>query len=81
LTDEHIAQSIGQYAVLLQQQLQKANGWPASFVFPEPANDAERKAFSQFIALIEQTSGKKVKFTTTPQTQPEPIACPQPGHA
>jgi hypothetical protein len=36
------------------------------FTFPELENDAERKAFSLFVAEVERATGQKVKFATQP---------------
>ncbi|PZR93929.1 MAG: hypothetical protein DLM68_00360 [Hyphomicrobiales bacterium] len=64
--DEKIAGYIQRLTALLQQQIDPAKGWPASFVLPEPQNDAERTALSLFLAEVERETGASVKFTTEP---------------
>lgn len=59
---------IERLTAMLQKQVEAVNGWPASFVFPEPENDAERKALALFLEMVEQETGARPKFTSEPGT-------------
>lgn len=62
--DEKIAGYIQRLTTLLQDQVAAANGWPASFVFPEPQDEAERTALSLFLAEVRNETGASIRFTT-----------------
>jgi len=48
---------------LVEEQNRTSGGW-MGFGLPEPKNDIERDAVQIFVKLIEEVTGKKVKFTT-----------------
>jgi hypothetical protein len=51
---------------LLEKQVAKARGWPASLTFPEPRDDDEREALSLFIRELQQATGAKINYATEP---------------
>ncbi len=66
--DENIAGHIKRLVGLFLDQIiaTKDLAWPASFVFPEPQDDAERTALSLFLADLENETGAPIRFTTEP---------------
>jgi hypothetical protein len=62
--DETIAGHLKRLTRLLLDQIDPVKGWPASFVFPEPQDDAERTALSLFLAELENETGSPIRFTT-----------------
>jgi hypothetical protein len=64
--EELISLLIRQYADSFAEQVEEAGGWPVSFNFPEPQNDAERAAFRVFIGEVERATGQTVRFTSKP---------------
>lgn len=48
----------------LKEQVERAGGWPVSFVFPEPENDDEREGLRLFIAELRKATGAAIRFTT-----------------
>lgn len=66
--EQKTAAYIERLTAMLQEQVKAANGWPASFVFPEPEDHVEREALGLFVELVEQETGARPKFTTKPGT-------------
>jgi len=58
-----ISKQIGIYTALFQQQVERAGGWPAKFIFPDPANDIEREALRLFVEEVKKTTGAPIKVT------------------
>jgi hypothetical protein len=60
--DEQIAGHLKRLVGLLLDQIDPVEGWPASFVFPEPQDDAERTALSLFLADLQNEIGAPIRF-------------------
>ena len=43
MDDQAIAARIEDYTALYDRQIEQAGGWPASFVFPQPASPLDTK--------------------------------------
>ena len=44
MDDKAIAARIEDYTALYDRQIEEAGGWPATFVFPQPASPIEHEA-------------------------------------
>ena len=63
MDDKAIAARIEDYTALYDRQIEEAGGWPATFVFPQPASPLEQEAMRRFLDDVETGTGLKLQIT------------------